>query len=89
MLTAEQKIRETLSQNQHRFRHEGDHVVRWITGGTAPSVHVTFQSNGDHIVARCPLCEQPLGRFDASYGPATYRQLAAIREVGNRHQCLQ
>ena len=89
MLTAEQKIRETLSQNQHRFPHQGDHVVRWVTGGTAPSVYVTFQSSGDHILARCPLCKQPIGRFDASYGPTTYRQLAAIREVGNRHQCQQ
>jgi hypothetical protein len=86
-MTAEQKIRETLSRNQHPFQHEGDYVVRWITGGTAPDIHVTFQTHGGHTIAHCPLCNQPIGRFDAHYGSATYRQLAAIREVGNRHQC--
>jgi hypothetical protein len=87
MFTAEQKIRETLSQNQHRFQHEGDRVVRWITGGTAPGVQVIFETHTNQTIARCPLCNRPIGRFDASYGPATYRQLAAIREVGNRHSC--
>ena len=87
MLTAEEKIKEVLAANALRFQHEGTHVVRWLTGGTAPSVYVTFEQQGEKIVTRCPSCGEPLGRFNASYSGATSKQIAAIREVGAHHHC--
>jgi hypothetical protein len=86
MLTTEQKIREQLAQNTWRFQHEGSKVVRWITGGTAPDAYVTFHKTEDKIVARCATCQQEMGRFDAGYGHATYRELAAVRERYAKHE---
>jgi hypothetical protein len=87
MHTAEQELREMLSNNQHRFQQEGPHVVRWLTGGTMPDTYATFEQQGDKIIAQCPTCGQAFGRFDANYGTQAYKQIAAIREVGSRHQC--
>jgi hypothetical protein len=87
MLTVEQELREWLTENAWRFQHEGTHVVRWLTGGTAPDASVTFERQGDEIMARCPSCRELLGQFDASYGSAVYRQIAAIRQIYARHQC--
>jgi hypothetical protein len=86
-LTAEQKIRERLAENAGRFQHEGTHVVRWLTGGTAPDAYATFEQQDEKIVARCLSCGKPLGRFDASYSGAAYKQIAAIREVYAQHRC--
>ena len=87
MSTAEQKIRDLIAANAWRFQHEGTHVTRWLTGGTAADAHITFEQQGDKIVARCPSCGQEFGHFDANYGSATYKQLGAIRETGSRHVC--
>ena len=89
MLTAEEKIRQRLSGNPFidpQFRHEGDDVVRWLTGGIAPSVHVKLGLGENETRAYCPICNQELGRFDAAYGPDTASQLRAIRDVAHQHQ---
>jgi len=69
------------------FQHEGEHVVRWLAGGLAPEIRVTFRRQGDQTVACCPQCGQELGRFDANYGPATGDQIGEIRYAGANHRC--
>ncbi len=81
VLTAEQKVRDPLAENARRFQHEGTHVVRWLTGGTAPDAYATFEQQDNRIVTCCPSCGKPPGRFDASYGGAVYKQIAAIAPV--------
>ncbi len=86
-LTVEQKIRDRLAENAWRFQHEGSHVVRWLTGGTAPDAYATFEPQGNKVIARCPSCGASFGHFDANYGRAARRQIAALREVGAHHHC--
>jgi hypothetical protein len=92
MLTAIEKVRQQLTGdpdgNPH-YQHEGPSVVRWITGGTAPSVYVVFQHRGNEVVACCPHCRQEFGRFGADYGGATSRHLGAVRETGHIHSCQE
>ncbi|SRR5579885_1401560 len=88
-LTAEEKIRQTLSGNPFvapHFQHEGPDVVRWITGGTDPDAYVTLERQGDEMVARCPTCRMEFGRYDAAYGEKTGAQITALRAVGAAHQ---
>ena len=92
MLTAIEKIRQQLTADpdgEPYFQHEGPMVDRWITGGTAPSVHAVFLQRESEVAACCPYCLREFGRFDANYGSATYRQLGVIREVGHLHQCQE
>ncbi|MBV9688528.1 MAG: hypothetical protein JO202_02340 [Ktedonobacteraceae bacterium] len=45
MFTAAQNIRLTLTgspSGEPHFQHEGEQVIRWITGGTLPDIYVTF-----------------------------------------------
>jgi hypothetical protein len=87
--TAEQKIRLSLTGDPHgvvNFQHEGPDVVRWIRGGNAPTVRVTFEQKGDATVARCPECGKSHGWFNSDYAPGTYSQLAAIREEAALHE---
>ncbi len=88
-LTAEQKIRQALTGSPHgivQYQHEGDDIVRWLTGGTMPDAYVTLTQDGNEKIARCPLCKQELGRIDARYGTGTGERIAAIREAGHKHQ---
>lgn len=88
-LSAEQKIRLQLTGDPHgevNFQHEGPDVVRWLRGGPAPTVKALFDNKGDATVARCPVCRASYGWFHSDYSPGVYSQLAAIREVGARHQ---
>jgi hypothetical protein len=88
MLTAEEKNRQFLTGNPFidpHFQHEGTEVIRWITGGSSPSTHVTLEQEGSEIIARCPSCKKEMGRFDANYGPSTAKQLIKIRRAGNDH----
>jgi|GEM_PF-2904766 hypothetical protein len=87
MPTAEQKIRAFMAENAWRFQHEGSHVTRWLTGGTAADAYVTFDQQDDKIIARCPSCGREFGHFNANYDSAAYKQLGAIREFGSRHLC--
>jgi len=92
MLTAVEKIRQQLTgdpNGEPHFQHEGSTVIRWITGGIAPSVHVVFRQDGTEIAACCPQCDEEFGRFDATYGGGAFRQLAAIRETGHHHSCRE
>src|SRR5579859_3592953 len=78
MFTAEQKIRQKLTDDPYGvpyFQHEGTSIKRWITGGIAPDAYVTFRSDALEIVAYCPECHMEQGRFDANYGPGTYRNI--------------
>lgn len=87
--SAEQKVRMALIGELHgevKFQHEGPNVVRWLRGGPAPTVKATFDEKGDMTVARCPVCGTSYGRFHSNYSSGVYSQLAAIREVGARHQ---
>lgn len=88
-LTAEQKVRQALTGDPYtdpHLQHDGPTVTRWLTGGTAPSVHVNFQRKDNRIIAFCPQCGIELGQFDANYGDNTYQEIAEIREIGNKHQ---
>lgn len=86
MLTAEQKLRETLALNTWRFQHEGPDVVRWLTGGNAPDAHVTFQKIGDRTLTLCPLCKREMGSFDIEDCTTVSLQIANIREKASQHQ---
>ena len=87
-LTAEQKIRQTLTGSpvgEPHFQHEGEDVVRWITGGTLPDLHVTFHRDpeGDQITVKCATCKNILG-----YLPVDGEQselLVAMRQSGHEH----
>lgn len=91
MSTAEQKIRDSIADPNGiiHFQHEGKDVVRWLTGGDARQAHVTFEHNGDEIIARCPTCKQEQGRFDAYYGTQSGQQLRDIRIRAHKHQTEQ
>src|SRR6266700_2435397 len=81
MLTAQQEIRQRLTGDPYGepvFPHEGPHIIRWLTGGTEADAYVTFHSEGNETIARCPKCKAELGRFDASYGRRTGQQIGAI-----------
>src|SRR5436309_11127544 len=88
-LTAEQKIRQIITGspvgNLH-FEHEGPDVVRWITGGTLPDLHVTFHHQGEQIALKCATCENIIGYLPAD-GEATIisELLGAMRQSGHDH----
>lgn len=87
-LTAEQKIRFKLTGHPYqdpKFQHEGPEVVRWLTGGIAPSAQVQFQHEGSLTILYCPFCRERLGQLDM--GSATvYQDIAEIRRTGSEHQ---
>ncbi len=88
MLTAVQKIRFTLTgspSGELHFRHEGEEVMRWITGGTLPDIYVTFHQQDTVIEVRCLTCQTLLGCFPAHYGENTAQQLAAMRQSEHQH----
>jgi len=89
MSITEEMIRQQLAEHAERLQHEGPGVVRWITGGTEPSVYAVFLHRGTEIATCCPHCLQEFGRFDADYGRTTYQQLGVIRQVGHAHLCQQ
>jgi hypothetical protein len=85
-LTAEQKIRQQLTGNPHGepyFEHEGEDVVRWITGGNQPDLHVTFHHEGNNIVVKCATCQQVLGYMPVDGDQAPL--LDAMRQSGHEH----
>lgn len=67
------------------FKHEGEDVVRWLTGGaTLPDAWVTFHPQGNTIEVRCAGCHNILGSFPADYArEETARQITAIRQSGH------
>ena len=88
MLTAVQKIRLTLTgspSGEPHFQHEGEEVVRWITGGTLPDLYVMFRQRDNMIEVRCSTCQNLLGNFPSLYRGNTAQQIAAIRQSGHQH----
>ena len=91
-LTAEQKIRQTLTGSpfgEPDFPSEGENVIRWLTGGTSPDVWVTFHSEGEQIIVRCAGCRTVIGHLpvDSSATEEIARQIGVIREAGHeRHK---
>lgn len=88
MFTAVQKIRLTLTGSpfgEPHFQHEGEEIVRWITGGTLPDLYVTFHQRDGVIEVRCSTCQALLGCFPSHYGGSTAQQLAAMRQSGHQH----
>lgn len=83
MLTAEQKIRQMVPSH---IQHEGDNIIRWLTGGNEPGVYVTLRHNGLYSSAHCPLCKIEYGKFDASYGSNVYQQIETIRILAHQHR---
>ncbi len=87
--TAEQKIREQLAGSPYsepHFEHEGDQVVRWITGGSLPDAYVTFQHEAEWIIVHCAHCQTMLGQFPADYeADETTRALMEVRLSGHEH----
>jgi hypothetical protein len=88
-LTAEQKSRLILTGSpvgEPHFEHEGEDVIRWITGGTLPDAHVTFHPEGEQIEVRCATCKTVLGSLPASWERAEVAQyLITIRLSGHNH----
>ncbi len=86
-LTATQKIRQTLTGSPDitpTFPHEGDTVVRWLTGGPLPDAWVTFHHEHDSITVRCAGCQAILGTLPADFSPAlSVAAMTAIRQAGH------
>lgn len=85
-LTATQKIRQTLTGSpvgDPHFQHEGEDVVRWITGGNEPDLHVTFHHEGEQIAVKCATCRNILGYLPAEGDQSEL--LAAMRQSGHEH----
>ena len=88
MLTAVQKIRLTLAGSplgEPHFQHEGEEVVRWITGGTLPDLSVTFHQQDTMIEVRCSTCHSLLGRIPSHFGENMAQELASMRQMGHQH----
>lgn len=89
-MRTERRLREQLAAangGMIRFEHEGEYVKRWLTGGLAPSITVTFHHEKDRIVCRCPHCQQEIGWFDSNYGERVPEQIGVIRYAGANHKC--
>lgn len=89
-MRAEEKLRQQIAAangGSLHFQHEGENVIRWLTGGLEPEVWVTIHQVGSERAARCPKCRQEIGRFTPSYDPNMGDQLGAIRQAGARHHC--
>jgi hypothetical protein len=86
-LTAEQQVRQDLTGNPFQypgFQHEGDTVVRWLTGGAAPDAWVTFHHAGDYVVVRCAGCDEVLGGWPLPDERGEMpEQIATIRQAGH------
>ena len=87
-LTAEQKIREIISGSpvgEPHFKHQGDDVVHWLTGGTMPDAWVTFHPEGEQIVVRCAGCKTIIGHLPADPYQVSEiaAQIGAIRQAGH------
>lgn len=88
MLTAVQEIRLTLTGNplgDPDFQHEGDEVIRWLTGGTLPDLYVTFHQQDRMIEVRCSTCQSRLGNFPSNYEGDIAQQLVDMRQGGHKH----
>ncbi len=86
-LTAQQKIRQQLAGNPFddpTFQHEGEDVVRWITGGNQPDLHVTFHQESEQIAVKCATCRNILGYLPVEGDQAAI--LDAMRQSGHPHQ---
>ena|SRR5437764_10005732 len=86
--TAEQNIRQTLTGSpvgEPHFQHEGDQVIRWLTGGAAPDAWVTFHYKGEQIIVRCAGCRSIIGQIpaDAYQVSEIATAIAAIRQAGH------
>lgn len=89
-MRAEEKLREQIAAANGGiigWQHEGEQVVRWLAGGSAPEIHVTIKHLGDENAACCPKCGAEIGHFDAHYGSEAGRQIGQIRYAGAEHRC--
>ena len=87
-MTAEQKTREILTGSPvgtPDFLHEGNQVIRWLTGGSAPDAWVTFHPEGEQIIVRCAGCRSIIGQLpaDAYQVSEIAAAIAAIRQAGH------
>jgi hypothetical protein len=85
-LTAEQKIRQQFTGSpigEPQFEHEAPDVVRWITGGNQPDLHVIFHHEGNYIVVKCATCQDVLGYMPVDGDQAPL--LDAMRQSGHPH----
>lgn len=85
-LTAEQKIRQQLTGSpvgEPQLEHEGPDVVRWITGGNQPDLHVTFHHEGSYVIVKCATCQDVLGYMPVDADQAA--SLDTMRQSGHPH----
>lgn len=86
-MNAERKLRETLTGSpigEPSFQHQGEGVIRWLTGGNLPDVWVTLHDQGERIEARCAGCKNVLGHLPADRDTdQTAAAIIAIREAGH------
>lgn len=88
-LTAVEKVRLALAgdpEGDPVFPHEGEPVVRWLTGGTLPDAWVTFHPSGDRVIVRCAGCRAVLGDLPAGYERTeSAAEIGRIRQAGHEH----
>jgi hypothetical protein len=88
MTTAAEKIRQTITGSpvgELHFLHQGEDVVRWLTGGTLPDAWVTFHRSDEHTIVRCAGCQNILASLPARWEEATAEQIAEIRRAGHEN----
>ncbi len=88
MLTAEQKVRLALTGSPDKepvFQHEGEEVVRWITGGTLPDLYVYFLHRDTRIVLKCAVCQEVIGDIPDDNGGDSASIIGRLR-VSHRHE---
>ena len=89
-LTAMQNVRQTLTGSlfgEPDFPSEGEHVIRWLTGGSMPDAWVTLHPEGELIAVRCAGCRAIVGHLPADpfAKDEIVRQVGAIRKAGHEH----
>lgn len=86
--TAVQKMRHTLTGSpvgEPNFPSEGEHVIRWLTGGTSPDAWVTFHHEDEQITVRCAGCRSIIGHLpvDQFAKSESVRHIKMLREAGH------
>ncbi|SRR5205809_2784838 len=92
-LTAMQRTRLIITGSpfsEPHFKHEGEDVVRWLTGGTRPDAWVTFHPVEDgRVEVRCANCQMVLGYLPGDLEKEeTVRVVGEIRLAGHTHEPL-
>jgi len=91
VLTAMQRVKLIITGipfGEPHFKHEGEDVIRWLTGGIMPDAWVTFHHLGDgRIEVRCANCQTVVGYLPSDWEKEeTVRVIGEIRLSGHTHE---